>query len=721
MVARIGAACILYSGLLNMTITIPLAFGARRVPMILQTEAAECGLACLAMIAGWHGHHTDLPALRARFAISLKGINLGHLVQHANCLELSARGLRLEIDELVQLALPCILHWDMNHFVVLVKTDRKGIVVHDPAVGIRHLCHAEVSKHFTGVALELTPMAHFKAVDVRRRVSLMALMGRVDGLWRSLGLVFGMALALEVFALTGPILNQWIVDEALVSADRSLLNVLVCGCALMLVIQTSISLARGWTVMYLSTHISLQWTANVFTHLLHLPLSWLEKRHLGDVVSRFGSISTIQHTLTTGFIETILDGLFAMATLAMMLVYSPRLTAIVSAAVLLYAGIRMVSFRPLRMANEEALLLGAKEHTHFLETIRAVQAIKLFGRELERRGRWVNLLVDSINRSVRTEKFMLWFGIASTAVFGAENLAVLWLGASEVLGGGLTIGMLLAFMAYGSQFGARMAALTNRFMEFRLLSVHAERLADIVLEPIEPAGPKGQMVADLAPRIELVDVSFRYAENEPWIIRHLTLTIEAGESVALVGPSGCGKTTLVKLILGILTPTEGELRLGGCPAQLLGASALRRCMAAVMQDDQLLAGSLAENICFFDPQPQRERIELCARMAAVHDDIIAMPMGYHTLAGDMGATLSGGQKQRVLLARALYKSPKIIVLDEATSHLDVLREQQVNQAIGAMAMTRICIAHRPETIAMSGRVIHVDGTTSGLLRTTTKQ
>lgn len=690
-----------------MNTSIPLDFGRRKVQLILQTEAAECGLACLAMIAGWHGHRTDMSALRARFLISLKGLNLNHLIQYANCLKLSTRALRLDIEELGLLALPCILHWDLNHFVVLVKTDRKGIVIYDPAIGVRHILHSQVGKHFTGVALELMPMTGFKPADDRRRVSMLALIGKMEGLWSSLGLVFSMALALEVFALTGPMVNQWVVDEALVSADRSLLNVLVCGCGLMLVIQTAISLVRGWTVMYLSAHINLQWSANVFTHLLHLPVAWFEKRHLGEVVSRFGSIGAIQQTLTTGFIETVLDGLFAVATLAMMLIYSVELTAVVLIAVLFYAGIRLLSFRPLRMANEEALLLGAKEHSCFLETIRGVQAIKLFGRELDRSGRWLNLLVDSVNRSVRTEKFMLWFGIASTAVFGTEQLTVLWLGAGKVMDGSLTVGMLFAFTSYGGQFGGRMAALTNRFMEFRLLSVHAERLADIVLEPVELEDGQGHMASDIAARIELLDVSFRYAENEPWIVRHLTLLIEPGESVALVGASGCGKTTVIKLILGILKPTEGEIRYGGYPAQLLGASVLRRIMASVMQDDHLLAGSLAENISFFDPQPKQERIELCARMAAMHADICAMPMGYHTLAGDMGTTLSGGQKQRILLARALYKSPKILVLDEATSHLDVLRERQVNHAIGTLAITRICAAHRPETIAMSDRIIQL--------------
>jgi ATP-binding cassette, subfamily B, bacterial CvaB/MchF/RaxB len=685
----------------------PLEFGKRRVPLVLQSEAAECGLACLAMVAGWYGYRTDLTVLRARFPMSLKGSNLAQLIQFANRLNLSSRPVRLELSELRELIVPCALHWDLNHFVVMVRIDKNGIVIHDPAIGIRYLSHEESGKHFTGIALELTPTTGFKSANEMRSISIADLMGEVTGLLPALGLVFGLTLAFEVFALLGPMLNQWIVDEALVSVDRDLLKVLTLGCVLMLVVQTAIGLARGWTVMYFSTHLNLQWVANVFTHLLRLPVAWFEKRHLGDVVSRFGSISKIQHTLTTGFIEAVLDGMFAIATLAVMLFYNVQLTVVALVAVILYAALRVMSFRPLRDANEEGLILAAKEHSFFLETIRGVRAIKLFGRELDRRVHWLNLMVDSVNRSVRTEKFMIWFGIADAVVFGLERLTVLWIGANKVMDNSFTIGMLFAFATYSGQFSERMAALINKFMEFRLLSLHAERLADIVLEEPEQEGSHCISPESLIPRIELIDVSFRYAESEPWIVRNLTLTIDPGESIAFVGPSGCGKTTLIKLILGILRPTAGELRYGGQPIQQLGYAAFRQTLAAVMQDDHLFAGSLAENICFFTSQPEQSRIELCAKMADIHDDIMAMPMGYLTLAGDMGTTLSGGQKQRVLLARALYKSPKIIVLDEATSHLDVLRERKVNEAISSLTITRICAAHRPETIAMARRVIHL--------------
>lgn len=685
-----------------------LRFGGRHVPVLLQSETAECGLACLGMVAGWHGLHTDLATMRARFPQSLKGMSLPQLIACAERLELRARPVRLELDELRQLALPCILHWDLNHFVVLVQVDDQRVVIHDPAIGRRHLALDALNKHFTGVALELAPGTGFRPANDKRRIALSALTGKVAGLRRALALVFAMALALEIFALTGPMLNQWVVDEALASGDRELLNVIAVGFALMLAIQTSISLARGWTVMYLSTHLGLQWTANVFAHLLRLPVAWFEKRHLGDIVSRFGSIGAIQHTLTAGFIEAILDGLFAALTLAMMLYYSPQLTAIVLAAVTGYTLLRVLSYRPLREANEEALNLGAREQSCFLETLRGVQAIKLHGRELDRRNRWFNLAVDCANRSIRTEKYMLGFTIANTAIFGLEGLLILWLGAGKVIAGSFTIGMLFAFTAYGNQLGSRLSALVDKFFQFRLLSLHAERLADIVLETPEPDTHCSAQVLCLPARLELVDVGFRYGEQEPWVVHKLSLTIEPGESVAITGPSGCGKTTLVKLILGILRPVEGEIRYGGQPVSQLGPSALRQVMGAVMQDDQLLAGSLADNICFFDPQPDHERIEACAKTAGIHDDIAAMPMAYQTLAGDMGAALSGGQRQRLFLARALYKQPRILVLDEATSHLDVERERYVNSAIGALDMTRICVAHRPETIAMSRRVLRME-------------
>lgn len=688
-------------------------FGRRRLQVVLQTEAADCALACLAMVCGYYGHRTDVRHLRGRLTLSTRGATLHDVQALANVLHLQSRPLKLELDELSQLQTPCILHWEFNHFVVLAHAGPRRIVIHDPAVGVRRLDYAQASKMFTGVAMEFSPGIEFKPVVTAARISLHSLIGQVQGWWQSLGLVLVMALVLELFALLSPMFNQWVVDEALQSGDRNLLNVLVIGFALLQFTQTAISIARGWTVMYLSTHLNLQWVANAFTHLVKLPLDWFEKRHMGDIVSRFGSIGKIQGTLMQGGIGAALDGLMAVLTLAMMLSYSVKMGFLVIASVLAYMTLRLAAYRPLREASKEALVLGAVEQTCFQETVRGIQAIKLCGAELERRSRWLNAMVDSINRGVRTQKFGLWFGIANTAITSLQSLFVFWIGAHMVLDGAYTVGMLFAFTSYAGQFSRRMAALIDAGVEFRMLGLHCERLSEILLTPIETGAgttdqPPFANVATLEPTLVLCDVGFRYSDVEPWVLRHINLTIPAGEVAALVGPSGCGKSTLVKLVLGLLQPTEGQITYGGVPLNRLDREGYRKVVGAVMQNDQLFSGSLAENVCSFAPTPDMARILACTRLAAVHDDIHAMPMGYYTLVGDMGGSLSGGQKQRVLLARALYREPRLLVLDEATSHLDVDRERSVNAAVSALAITRICVAHRPETIAMAGRVIRLE-------------
>ena len=682
-----------------------LGWGARRLPMILQTEAAECGLACLAMIAAHHGLRSDLPTLRQRFSLSLKGATMAHLVRLAGRLQLTSRALRADMHHLPELALPCVLHWDLNHFVVLKELRRGVAVIHDPARGVRRLPLAEVSRHFTGVALELTPQAEFKPLVERQTVTLRQLLGRVTGLKRSLLQIFTLALALEAFMLLSPFFMQWVVDNVLVSADRDLLVTLGIGFALLVLIQVAAGAIRSWAVLHLSSTLNLQWLGNVFAHLMRLPVAWFEKRHTGDVMSRFGAVQKIQQTLTTSFIEAVLDGLLVVITLAMMLIYSATLTGIAMTSVLAYAALRALFFRPLRDATEEAIIFDAKRSSHFLESLRGVQSIKLFNRQEDRQARFMNLVVDSMNANIATRKLDLVFSVLHKLVFGLERIAIVWVGALLVMDRSFSIGMLFAFVAYKEQFAQRVSGLIDKLVEVRMLKLQGERLADIVLTAPEPQNGLAAADDDLPASLELKDVSFAYSEAEPDVLHHLSLQIAPGESVAIVGPSGCGKTTLLKLMLGIHAPKSGEILVGGMPLGRLGLRPWRDMIGTVMQDDQLFAGSIADNICFFDATPDFAWIEECGRLAAMHDEIKAMPMGYQTLIGDMGASISGGQKQRVLLARALYKRPKILFLDEATSALDVEREREVNQAIRHLELTRIIVAHRPETIASAHRVI----------------
>lgn len=684
---------------------------------IVQAQMTECGLCCIAMIAGYHGRPLDLAEIRSLFPVALKGMTLRLVIECSSRLGLSTRPLKLDLQHVQQLSLPCILHWDMNHFVVLAKVSSGSATIFDPAIGERKLSLEEFSKHFTGVALELAPTADFKRHEAAPRMSLASLTGNVIGLKRSLVQIGLVALALELFAIAAPLFQQMVVDEVLTAGDRDLLTVLALGFTLLLVIQTLVGLARSWMVILLGQSLYLQWTGNVFAHLVRLPVSYFEKRHLGDVTSRFSSIQSIQRTLTTAVIEAILDGVMAIAALVMMLVYAPTLAAITVGAVVLYGLLRWASYGPFRNAAAERLVVAAKENSHFLETLRAMTPLKLFGREEERRARWQNLIVEVQNRDVRTARMSMWFSTANTFLFGAENLLVLWLGAKLIMdgmtgggassGGGMTIGMLFAFISYKGQFSGRVSALINYAVDLKMLGLHAERLADICLEPPEKDDVPTSDLTHLAPSIELRGVSFRYSDGEPWILKDAHFKIEAGESVAIVGASGAGKTTLLKIALGLLKPTEGEVLYGGQPVRHLGIANFRRQVGTVMQEEVLLTGSLADNIAFFDVQMDQARIEACARMAQLHDDICRMPMGYQTLVGDLGAGLSGGQKQRLLLARALYKEPRVLALDEATSHLDLGNERAVTAAISHLALTRLIVAHRPERIAGARRVVQV--------------
>ena len=686
---------------------LPGLFG-RTLPVILQTEATECGLACLGMVSGYHGQRTDLATLRRRFSISQYGATLAQLIGIANALGLASRPLRLDLEDLPQLRTPCILHWNLNHFVVLKKATGRGIVIHDPATGQRQVSMDEVSRCFTGVALELWPSASFRPAAPPPSIRFRDLIGRVDGLLGAGTQVLVLAVALEVFALVSPFYLQWVIDHVLLSADRDLLTTLALGFGLLLILQQLFTALRGWLLLHIGTHLSLQWQANVFAHLLRLPVAYFERRHLGDIVSRFGAVDEIRRQLTASFFSALIDGLMASVTLAMMFLYSPPLAWLAVGAMVAYTLIRSLWFRPLRLATEQEIVHHASQQSHFLETVRGIKAVKLFQRQNERRSGWLSLVAEQVNASVRTQRLGIAFQTTNGLLFGLVGIAILWLGARQTLDGAMTVGVLMAFKAYKDQFDGRLAGLVEKYFELRMLRLQGERLADIVLTRPEPDAPPPAGADAAVPAIRLRGLRFRYADSDPWVVDGIDLDIPPGQSVAFVGPSGCGKSTLINLILGVFPPVAGDIQIGDLSLRQ-GGEACRALIGTVMQDDTLFAGSIADNICFFDPAPDRARIEECARLAHIHDEIAALPMGYGTLVGDMGTVLSGGQKQRIFLARALYKQPRVLILDEATSHLDVDCEQAVNRAIQSLALTRIIVAHRPETILSAERVVVLGG------------
>ena len=676
---------------------------------IRQDEAAECGLACLASVAAFHGHRLSMRELRNRFPVSLKGMGLSRLMEIAGSLGLGARPLKVDLEGLVHLKLPCILHWDLAHFVVLVQVKKGVAVLWNPASGMRTLGLAEVSSHFTGVALELTPGAQFVRTVGGASLRIRRLIGQVQGVPQALFSVFGLSLALQVFVIATPFMLQWVVDQVLVSGDLGLLSMLAIGFALLLVLQTAVGLLRGWVVVYLSNKLGAEWQVGLFSHLMRLPLDFFEKRHLGDVVSRMGSLQAIQNTLTTTFIEAVIDGLMTVATLAMMAIYSWKLTVVTLVAVACYMLLRAMSYRALRDGTERQLIAVARQQGYLLESIRGIQSIKVGTREYVRQAGYSNLTNDAVNTNVWLAKLGMGFNATSQLIFGIERVAVIWIGATLALGGVFSVGMLIAYLAYKDQFAQRVGALIDKWMELRMLRLHADRVADVALAAPEQDQGTTAMPEDPMGKIEVRDVWFRYADGEPWVLKNCSFTVDRGKSMAIVGASGCGKTTLVKVMLGLLRPQKGSVHFDGVDIERLGVSAYRNLVGAVMQDDQLFSGSIGENIAFGGDGYDPGRVQVAAALASVHEEITSMPMGYHSLIGDMGMTLSGGQKQRVILARALYRNPKVLFLDEATSHLDVAREHAVNDAIKGLMLTKVIIAHRPDTIASADEVLMMEG------------
>jgi ATP-binding cassette subfamily B protein RaxB len=458
--------------------------------------------------------------------------------------------------------------------------------------------------------------------------------------------------------------------------------------------------------------LTLYWKMSLFRHMLRLPLSFFERRYAGDVASRFISIDKIQQTLSTTSISPVVDGAMAFALVGMMWVYAPWLALLAVGMTGIYAVTRGLAYRLYRRANEEAVVYAAYENSHFLESLRGIASIKALALGDRRQGVWNNYLVDRVGAELRLNKIDMIFTIASTLLFGLDRVLIIFFGAHAVLDGALSVGMLVAFLAYKDQFSQRVGKCLDTIVKLGTLTVHGERIADIALAEPEAGdasdiNPSAPTVISRRAELSARGISFRYSDNDAHVIADFDLEVAPGECVALAGPSGAGKTTLLKILAGLLRPTAGTVLVDDVPIQAIGVDAYRAQIGCVLQDDRLFAGSIAENIAGFSPSPDAERIQQVARFAAIHQEILRMSMGYQTLVGDMGSSLSGGQMQRIVLARALYRGPCILLLDEATSHLDEENERAINEAIRHLPITRVIVAHRRSTLDMADRVVPI--------------
>ena len=687
-----------------------------------QTELSECGLICLAIAAEKLGSKVDLAALRRQHQVSSRGLTLKAVKDIAADMGMVGRAVGCDVDELAELKTPAILHWGFQHFVVLDSVRGDRVRIEDPAGGAVSLSLGEVSRKFTGVALELSPAPEFVKRRAPSELSLASWFRILPEMIGPMTQVLLLSLLLQAYVVAIPLYVQLAIDQAALKGDKHILAVLALGFGAFCLFNAGATFLRGIVSARLTSLLNWDMTLRLFRHLIRLPLPWYQRRRLADILSRFDSIGPVRDLVSGSLVTSLVDGLLTLATVIMMLVLAPTLAAIVLAGLAIYIVIRLCAL-PINMKLGSASI-SAKiaESGKRIESIRAIQTLKVMGAESERESDWSNKFLETIRADQNLAIANLTFSTLQSLVDGIVRVILVYLGVTAIISGDMSIGVFYAFLSYQAQFSGKAGSLFDQFVKWRTTSIYSHRLAEIVLTPKEAGiDDSGGAQPEIQGAIELRNLSFSYSTHEKYVFSNISLKIAQGEFVAIIGPSGGGKSTLLKVLCGLYSPSFGEVRIDGRPLDSWGPKPIRRALGVVLQDDELLHGTISENVAFFDEKIDLDLVWECLHMAALAGDVLAMPLRAETLIGDMGTSLSGGQKQRLLLARALYRRPRILVLDEATSHLDTQKEKSINDALQKLRITRVIVAHRRETIAAADRVICLDNGAIAFDRTVSRE
>lgn len=675
------------------------------VPSILQDERAECGLACLAMVAAHFGHEISLANLRLKHPIESRGTTLQDLMNIATSIGLETRPIKCDLAEIADLAAPAVLHWDMSHFVVLASTRRDRFIVHDPAIGVRRLSLEEMSRHFTGVALELAPSESFERKEGEPRMGLLQFVipqALSSGAIVRIGLL---SILLEALMLWSPFYMQIVIDEGIAVGDFGLVAVLAAAFAVLTVGQVITSATRTLVIAQANAVASTQALSGLMNHLLRLPLAYFERRSVSHLLSRLRSASAIHSAIAAGIVSTFLDAVMAVGIVVMMILFSPLLTTVAVTGLALYFAI-VAYFAPrIALASIDQVALGARQESELLDILRSSQSIKLGVTQAQRLARWKNRYLAQLENSLWMTSLGVYKGIGAQLVLGVESLLAIAIGATLVMEGRMTVGVLMAFLAYRGQFSGRVIGLVDKVIAVKAMNIHFDRVRDIVEQEPEPPSLVCTAPLRMAPALEARDLSYAFPGSGRLVFRGVNFKAEPGEVIAIFGPSGCGKTTFLKVMLGLLESASGEITLDGRPVTGMRDYILANRMSAVLQGDTLATGSLAENISGLDDAKDLTAIETAAMLAQIDREIRLMPMGYFSLIGELGHSLSAGQYQRVLLARTFYRGHKIVLLDEATSNLDAMTEAAIIANFRAIGATVLWVTHREQSRALASRTV----------------
>lgn len=664
------------------------------LPMIFQSETSECGLACLTMIANYLGKKIGVAELRESYKISSLGASVKDIAAAAQRIGLRCRPLKLELSDLKKLELPVVLHWDLDHFVVLKKITASSAVIHDPAVGVRSYSLSEMGMHFTGIAVEVRKTGEFNSATAQPKFTLAQLFEPGVGFYKVIVQVFIMSVLIQMLSILTPLYLQLVIDQGLSLRDGDLIFLLAMLFLLVAFAKTAIAYFRSVILLQFSSQFGFQLAESTFNHLIRLPLKFFEKREMGDIVSRFSSLESIKQIVTQEMITIVVDGIFSLVTLVLLYLYSPFLCALAVIAIALFCLLRIISISKEKTLREEALVAGARQQTSFMENIRSISTTKLNGIEQEREQEWLASYTGFINSAFHLGSFQLSINTIQGLVFGIENILTIYFGAMLVFEQSLTVGQLMSFIFLKAHFIGSVTAMVPKLAEMKLMKLELERLSDITLHKKDPwSDLETLMEVSQSSSMSVEGLSFSYGANLPNVFSNVNCKLAAGESLGVWGKSGCGKTTFLKLLLNLEQTEFGTIRFGGRILATLSAKERRGYLAAIMHGETLLAGSLAYNINLgLDKFDEPKMMKVC-QLVGIAELVRELPMGFSTQIGELGVLFSAGQVQRILLARALYSKPKILLLDEALSHLGEEVALDLLTMIRRFGITLILVSH----------------------------
>ncbi|XXF76343.1 peptidase domain-containing ABC transporter [Myxococcaceae bacterium GXIMD 01537] len=684
------------------------AAGRRTIPEVRQLTATECGAACLAMVLGYHGRAVRLDEIRQVTGAMRDGISAAHVLAAGRAFGLRGRGLSIDLDGLPFLPTGAVLHWKFSHYVVFERLGRDGVHVVDPAQGRRVVSLEQFSQCFTGVALLFEPGDGFQKGDSRpRRASRYVL--KILKQSETLGRLFVLSVLLQLFALALPLLTGLVVDRVVPRGDAHLLLVLSVGMGSLLLFHFLTSLIRSHLLLELRTRVDSDMTLGFLEHLVTLAYPFFQVRAAGDLMARLNITTTVREVLSSALVSSLMDGALVLLYLVILFVADPASGLLVLVLGACQLGVFLAARRSQQALLSQNLELDARNQSYQVELLTGMQTLKAFGAEQRAVQHYADLFVDVLNVSLARGRLAAWVDSLTGMLRLASPLALLCFGAWRVLDGALSLGTMLSLNALAAALLTPLANVVATGGQLQLIGSYVERLDDVLDTPPErePAPPSAPVV--LRGHIELDQVSFRFGPMAPWVVQDVSVRIEPGQLVAIVGRSGAGKTTLAHLLLGLYLPASGRVLYDGHDLAELDLSAVRNQLGIVLQEASFFGTTLRANIALSDPEAPPEAIVEAARLAHVHEDIMAMPMKYETPLADRGLSLSGGQRQRLALARALLRKPAILLLDEATSALDALTESRVQESLAALRCTRIVIAHRLSTIRSADLILVMDG------------